>query len=308
MQGDEIVVGFTGTDAQAKGPINATFGVTYSAVYNALLHLTDPGIPKNSGCYRPIKIVAPPGTIVNVNYPGPEVGGNTETHPRIALTVMGAVTKAIPQRGMACEGGTHINFVYGRYHPDYKEYYACYDREGVGRGARPYADGNSFVDSINGNCRVAPVEVFETRFPWLVEEFRLHENPGGPGQFRGGLGAVKTYRALAEIQASQMTDRHKSGAWGLAGGERGATGATLVQRGGQGEWQTIAQAYHRPSTSKYSGVTFAPGDRVRLVTPGGGGWGDPRVRDRAAVREDLLNGFILPDHAREHYGYEGEDA
>jgi N-methylhydantoinase B/oxoprolinase/acetone carboxylase alpha subunit len=307
VRGDEIVVDFTGSDQQAKGPINATFGVTHSATYNALLHLTDPAIPKNSGCYRPVRIVAPPGTVVNVDYPGPEVGGNTEAHPRIALTVIGALAKAVPERAMACEGGTHINFVFGGFHPDNGEYYACYDLEAVGWGARPYADGNNFVDSINGNCRVSPVEVFETRFPWLVEEFRLRENSGGPGKYRGGLGATKTYRARAEITASQLTDRHKLGAWGLFGGQEGARGATLVQVEGRGSWQTIPEAFGRVSTSKYSNVTFRPGDRVRLITPGGGGWGDPRERAQDLIKEDLSEGFITAEHAREQYGIDEEE-
>lgn len=307
VQGDEIIVDYSDSDPQAKGPINATYGVTMSATYNAILHLTDPSIPKNSGCFRPIKVIAPPGTVVNVNYPGPEVGGNTEAHPRIALTVMGALAQARPDRAMACEGGTHINFVFGGWHPDYQEYYACYDLEAVGWGARPYADGNNFCDSINGNCRTIPVEVFETRYPWLVEEFTLHENSGGPGKYRGGLGAIKTCRALAEITASQLTDRHRIPAWGLFGGKPGATGATLIQKAGTDEWLTPVTAFGTKSTSKYSNVTFQPGDRVRLVTPGGGGWGDPRERDRELVAEDLREGFISPEAAKEHYGFSDAD-
>ena len=125
-----------------RGPINATLGVTWSATFNAFLHLTDPTIPKNSGCFRPIKIVAPPGTIVNVDYPGPEVGGNTETHPRIAGAVIGAMAPVIPQRAMAAEGSTHINFVFGGHDEANDEYFACYDIEMVGWGARISADGN----------------------------------------------------------------------------------------------------------------------------------------------------------------------
>jgi N-methylhydantoinase B len=152
VQGEEIVVDYTGTSAQATGPINATLGVTWSATFNALLHLTDPTIPKNSGCFRPIKVVAPPFTLVNVDYPGPEVGGNTETHPRIAGAVIGAMAPVIPQRAMAAEGSTHINFVFGGRDEVNDEYFACYDIEMVGWGGRMSADGNDAQDSINGNC------------------------------------------------------------------------------------------------------------------------------------------------------------
>src|SRR5215468_2435741 len=124
VQGDEIIVDFSGSSPQATGPINATLGVTRSATYNALLHLTDPTIPRNSGCFRPIKVVAPPATVVNVDYPAPEVGGNTETHPRIAYTVIGALAGCVPQRSFAADGGSHTNFVFGGTDPRTREYFA----------------------------------------------------------------------------------------------------------------------------------------------------------------------------------------
>ena len=145
VQGDELIADFWATDAQAKGPINATLGVTWSATYNALFHMTDPSIPKNSGCFRPIKIVARPGTVANVDYPAPEVAGNTETHPRLALIVIGALAQGVPERAMAAESGTGGNFVFGGHHPDYDEYFACYDLISGGWGGRDYADGNDCV-------------------------------------------------------------------------------------------------------------------------------------------------------------------
>ncbi len=307
VQGEEIVVDYTGTSAQATGPINATLGVTWSATFNALLHLTDPTIPKNSGCFRPIKVVAPPFTLVNVDYPGPEVGGNTETHPRIAGAVIGAMAPVIPQRAMAAEGSTHINFVFGGHDEENDEYFACYDIEMVGWGARLTADGNDGQDSINGNCRVMPVEVFETRYPWLIEEWNLLPDSGGAGKFRGGLGTGK--RMLCRrtpITASQMTDRHRIKPWGIYGGKEGANGATLVQQAGSKEWLTVRQAFNKRSSSKYSNITIRPGDRIHLIAPGGGGWGNPAERDRAMVREDVLEGYISPQRAMADYGYPGK--
>lgn len=301
--GDDIVADFTGSAKQAKGPINATLGVTLSATYNALLHMTDPSIPKNSGCFRPIRVVAPAGTIVNVDFPAPEVGGNTETHPRITGTVIGALADVIPHLAMAAEGATHGNFVFGGVHADTKEYFACYDIEVVGWGGRNFADGNDACDSINGNCRVTPVEVFEVRYPWRVEDWVFREDSAGAGKFRGGVGYTKTLTCLNdEIIISQMTDRHKVEPWGLNGGLPGGKGATLFMLSGTDEWLDARQAYNKVSPSKYSNIPIRKGDRVRLVMPAGGGNGDPKERDREAVREDVAEGYVSAKAAQEIYG------
>ena len=303
IQGDEIVVDFTGSSEQLPGPVNATLGVSWSAAYNAILHLTDPSIPKNSGCFRPIKVLAPRGTLVNVDHPGPSVGGNTEAHPRIAGTVIGALAEVAPKHAMAGEGGTHINFVFGGRDPATKEYFACYDIEVVGWGGRPYADGNDAVDSINGNCRVIPVEVFETRYPWLTEEYTLVPDSGGPGQYRGGLGTRKRWRCLnAEITCSQLTDRHNHQAYGLSDGEPGATGMTWFFPASGGPRQTMVEAHGKASTSKWSNVVIKPGDRVELQTPGGGGFGPVEAREPAAIAEDLAEGWITQEAAQRDYG------
>lgn len=303
VQGEEMVIDYTGSTPQVGGPINATLGVAWSAAYNAVLHLTDPSIPKNSGCFRPLRIVAPKGTIVNVDYPAPEVGGNTEAHPRIAGAVIGALAQAAPGRAMAGEGGTHLNFVFGGVDHRNDEYFACYDIETVGWGARPFADGNDATDSINGNCRVMPVEVYETRYPWLTEEYCLRADSGGAGEYRGGLGTQKTWRCLdAEITCSQLTDRHDHQAWGFEGGQPGATGNTLFRHDDGDDWKTMVEAFGKASTSKWSNVVIRPGNRVRLLTPGGGGWGDPAAREAERLEEDLAEGWVSPEAARDAYG------
>jgi 5-oxoprolinase (ATP-hydrolysing)/N-methylhydantoinase B len=304
VQGDEMVADFTGSSPQAKGPINATLGVTLGATYNAAFHLTDPTIPKNSGCFRPIRVVAPPNSVVNVGYPAPSVAGNTETHPRLAAIVIGALSQCVPERAMASESGTGGNFVFGGHHPDYDEYYACYDLMSGGWGGRSFADGNDAVICINGNCRFNPTEVFETRFPFVVENYALLPDSAGAGKFRGGLGYQKTLRARgAEITASQCTDRHKVKTWALFGGGEGRNGATLVQQQGHNDWRTVVEAYGKRSSSKFSNITLHPGDRVRLEVSGGGGYGNPKERDPAMVEEDLREGFVTRDAARRVYGY-----
>ncbi|KQU94673.1 5-oxoprolinase [Ensifer sp. Root31] len=303
--GGDIVVDYAGSSPQASGPINATLGVATSAAYNAVLHMTDPSIPRNSGCFRPIRVMAPPGTIVNVDFPAPEVGGNTETHPRIVGTILGAMSTAVPNRVMAAEGATHCNFVFGGVDADTGEYFACYDLEAVGWGGRSFADGNDGVDSINGNCRITPVEVYETRFPWRIESLAFNVDAGGAGEYRGGVGYTKQMLCLNnEIVCSQMTDRHLFAPWGLEGGTEGGLGATLVMKSGGSDWQTMRQAYGKASTSRYANVSIRRGDRVRLVTPGGGGYGDPSKRDPAAVAHDVREGYVSKEAAKKHYGYQ----
>lgn len=306
VRGDQIIVDYTGSSPQARGPINATLGVSTSAAYNAVLHMTDPSIPRNSGCFRPIKVLSPPGTIVNVDFPAPSVGGNTETHPRITGAILGAMASAVPNRVMAAEGATHCNFVFGGVDAVSGEYFACYDLEAVGWGGRAFADGNDAVDSINGNCRTTPVEVFETRFPWRVECLALDADSGDAGEFRGGLGYTKQMLCLNEtITVSQMTDRHFTKPWGLDGGLEGGCGATLVQKKDSSTWETMCEAYGKISTSRYSNVDILEGDRVKLVTPGGGGFGSPKKRAPEAVERDLRDGYISLESARSNYGYTG---
>jgi len=304
VQGDEVVIDYTGSSPQAKGPINATLGVAYSASFNAMLHLTDQTIPKNSGCFKPIRVIAPGGTVMNVDYPGSEVGGNTETHPMIVGCIFGAMSQCIPERVMASEGTTHGCFVFGGFDERNKEPFGGFDFTYVGYGGRAFADGNDATDSINGNCANTPTEVFETRFPWLVEEYSLRQDSGGAGEHRGGLSISKTMLATGEMLISQMTNKHKRRSWGLFTGKESQPGATLFMRDGGDQWQTIAQAFNKPSPSKYSNVPIRPGDRVSVKAPGGGGYGDPRKRDRRSIVNDVLEGYISREAAARDYGFQ----
>ena len=305
VQGGEVVVDYTGSSKQAKGPINATLGVAWSAAFNAILHMTDETIPLNSGCFRPIRVIAPAGTVMNVDYPGSEVGGNTETHPLIVSAIFGAMVDCVPDRVMASEGTTHGCFVFGGHDELNDEPYGGFDFSYVGYGGRSFADGNDATDSINGNCANTPMEVFETRFPWIVEEYALRPNSGGAGQFRGGLSNVKQMMCTGEMLVSQMTNKHKICAWGLKNGGGGALGATLYKKAGGNKWETTVEAYGKVSPSKYSNIPMNPGDRVRVLAPGGGGFGAPADRSQEAVTEDVREGYISEDQARKIYDFRG---
>lgn len=302
VAGDQFIADFTGTAPQTRGPINCTLAVAMGATYNAVLHMTDPSIPRNSGAFRPIRIIAPPGTLANVNHPAPEVAGNTEVHPRFCGIIFGAMAQCVPDRVMASEANTGGNFVFGGTHPDTGEYFVCYDVMYGGWGGRREADGNDTVVTINGNCRHNPTEVFETRYPWRVETFALTPDSGGAGRRRGGLGFTRTLLATAgEMTVSQCTDHHEVPPWALDGGQPGGLGATEILTGGSGAWRTMKEAFGKASSSKFARVTVKKGDRVRITVPGGGGFGDPALRERELVEEDLREGYVSPRSAAENY-------
>ena len=304
VQGDEVVVDYGGSDPQAQGPINAVLSVALSSAYNAILHLTDPSIPKNSGCFRPIKIVAPAGSMVNANYPATCVGGNTETHIRIAYTIIAALSQCVPERAFATDAGTHSNFLFGATDPRSDDYVVCYDFTCAAWGGRPFADGNEVINCINGNSRMVPIEVFEVRYPWLVEEYALQPDTAGPGRFRGAHALAKVLRCVdTEITVSSVSDRHKMRPWGLLGGGPGAVGGLLYQAPGSDDWRPFTEAFGKTSPSKFANATIGPGDRIRLIAPGAGGYGDAAERNPALIAEDLREGWITPEGARRDYGY-----
>jgi N-methylhydantoinase B/oxoprolinase/acetone carboxylase alpha subunit len=205
---------------------------------------------------------------------------------------------------MASESCTGTNFVFGGNHPDYDEYFACYDIMSGGWGGRYGHDGNDCVIAINGNCRFNPTEVFETRFPLRVENCEMVPDSGGPGRWRGGLGYRRTLLATSvAITGSQCSDRHEVKPWPIFGGEPGGNGATLIRKADSAEWQTVRELYGKISSSKFANITLEPGDRILLVTPGGGGYGDPTAREPEAVAEDVREGYVSAEAAAKSYGH-----
>lgn len=303
VRDDDVIADWTDSDPQAKGPVNATFVVTAAASYSGLLHLTSNDIPRNSGCYRPIRIVTKPGSVVNVRHPGPSVGGNTETHPHLQNVVVAALSQAIPERSAAAEGASGCNFLFAGVHPDSGEYYTNYHIDGSGWGATAFHDGNSAMCPENGNCRNTPVEVLENKFPWMTLEYRLRPDSGGPGKFRGGLGSSRILRVLApEITVSALMDRTKTRAWGLFGGGEGGSGGIFVKKKGDTRFRTFSETFGTVSDSKFTRVVLKEGDEVKIHSPGGGGYGPPAERAPEAVENDIRQGWVSPEAARERYG------
>jgi N-methylhydantoinase B/oxoprolinase/acetone carboxylase alpha subunit len=303
VEDDDMVFDFSDSSPQCTGPMNSTYAVTGSAVFNAMLHLTDPTIPRNEGCYRPFTIVAPPGTIVNCQYPAALVGGNTEVSPRITDIIFGALADAIPDRVPASLGGTSCCFLFGGTHPDTGQLFSHFHFEGIGWGGRPHKDGNSQIIVINGNCRNTPVEIFETRYPLSIESYQLLEDSGGPGKNRGGLGIERVFTVQSSrLTVSALFNRMLVDPFGLHGGRPGMPSGIYVRRAGESGWQTFTEAFGVISPSKFSGIVLSKGEQVKIVAPGGGGWGNPLEREPERVLQDVIEGFVTPEAASRDYG------
>ncbi len=282
-RGDRLVVDFTGSAPQTLGPVNAVLAVTASATYFAVRAATDPTIPANSGCYRPIEIVAPPGTVVNAVAPAAVVGGNLETAQRIVDVILGALGAAIPGRAMgACQGSMN-NVAIGGVDPRTGQPYTLYETIGGGFGGRALADGMDGVHSHMTNTLNTPVEALETAYPLQVVRYELASGTGGAGEHRGGLGIRREIRAIGHTaRVSLLTDRRERGPYGVCGGEAGTVGRnTRVRTDGQEE----------PVPSKGS-IRLSEGEALRIRTPGGGGWGDPARRSAELVERDRREGRI----------------
>ena len=302
IQDDEVIADWRDSDPQSLGPVNATFVVTAAATYSALLHVTSKDIPLNSGCYRPVRLVTKPGTVVNVRHPGPCVGGNTETHPHLQNVVMAALSQAIPERAIAAEAGTACNFLFGGVHPDTGEYYTNYHFDGGGWGATASHDGNAVSCPVNGNCRNTPAEVLESKYPFLTLEYSMRPDSGGAGRFRGGLGGTRVLRVTGpEITVSALLDRTRTHPWGLLGGGEGASGGLFVKKKGDTQFRTFSEVYGTVSASKFTRIKLKEGDEVKIQSPGGGGYGPPADRPPEAIEEDIRQGFVSPEAARQLY-------
>lgn len=306
IRGDEVIADFTGSSPQVRGPMNCTFVVAASAVYNAVFCVADPQmlIPRNSGCYRPVRIIAPPGTVVNVKHPGPSVGGNTDLQPKLIDLLLAALGQAVPERVAASSGGSSSNLLFGGIHPETGAYYSNYHFDGMGAGGTTEKDGNDAEITRHSNCRNTPIEVFEHRYPLVTLEYRLAPDSGGPGRHRGGLATCRTLRVTAdEITFSALFDRSRIAPAGLFGGRAGRGSELLVRRSGELEFRRFDELFGVASPTKFTNVVLRRGDEVRYRTPGGGGFGDPRLRDPELIQEDLLEGYISVEAAEREYGF-----
>ncbi len=262
IDGDELLADFTGTHDQIDGNINAVSAVTRSCLYYAVRVATDPEIPTNGGCYRVLHLNAPAGSLVDAVSPAAVAAGNVETSQRIADVLLGALAVAAPDRVPAAGQGTMNNVLVG------SDDFAYYETIAGGQGGRPGRAGQSGIHTGMTNTKNTPVESLEAHYPFKVLRYRLRVDSGGAGEFPGGDGIEREIEFTAPATVSLMGERRRVPPWGLAGGFPGACGEDwLIRRGG--------------ARTRLAGkTTFAvePGDRLLVLTPGGGGWGTPPTR------------------------------
>jgi N-methylhydantoinase B len=257
-----VVVDFTGTDPQVEGAINAVEAITYSACFYVFRCLLSEDVPATAGLMRPIKVIAPEGTIVNARPPAAVAGGNVETSQRIVDVVLRALAQALPDRIPAAAAGTMTNLTIGGIDPRTGEPFSYYETIAGGMGARPGKDGVSGVHTHMTNSLNTPVEALEHAYPFRVTHYGFRPGSGGDGATRGGDGIVREIELLCDAQVSLLSDRRNNGPYGLDGGEAGKTSSV----------RAITSAGEIEIPAKGS-MRLHKEDRVRLETPGGGGWG-----------------------------------
>jgi N-methylhydantoinase B len=272
IRGDQATVDFTGSAPECPGGVNAVMAVTRSAVLYVFLGLLVtpweedagglPDPPLNAGCFRPIRVVAPEGTVVHARPPRAVAAGNVETSQRIVDVVLGALARALPEVVPAASQGTMNNLALGGVDPRRGAPFAFYETIAGGTGATPRADGRDAVHSHMTNTWNTPVEALELTCPLRVERYEIRRGSGGRGTHRGGDGVLREIRALAPCTGTLLAERRRFRPYGLQGGEPGASGKDTVLRG---EVREAIPAKVR--------LDLAPGDLLSIATPGGGGWG-----------------------------------
>jgi N-methylhydantoinase B len=301
IQGDQIHFDYAGTGAQTLGGINCPLAVTCNSTWFTVKALTDISIPINQGCYRPITIDAPSGSIVNCQFPASVVSGNTETSPRVIDLLLKALAQAVPERVVGQSNCAACSGVFGGKDPDAdrvrrtgRPFVSMVEPHGGGMGARASKDGVNGIRVYVGNAGSLPVEFIEQTMPLVVEEWALVTDSGGAGRYRGGLTARRTYR----VGFDQATF--------TVAGERGQF-APKGHFGGQAGAHFLCSVTHPDGSTellppKGATAVVRKGDRVVVQPAGSGGYGDPHERPAEDVMADLANGYISEASARNLYG------
>ena len=260
---DLAVVDFSGSDPQTAGSVNAVYAITASVVFYVFRTLVGFAIPSNAGGMRPLRIIAPEGTIVNARPPAAVCGGNVETSQRIVDVLYKCLAQAMPDRIPAASQGTMNNLAFGAIDPRTRHPVAYYETVSGGMGARPTMHGLSGVHTHMTNSLNTPVEALEHTYPVRVLRYSLRHHSGGIGKWRGGDGVVRELRFLTRAQLTVLSERRKFAPYGLNGAEAGAPGVNLIARN-DGKTEQLPSKFTR---------WVEEGDVLSIQTPGGGGWG-----------------------------------
>jgi len=287
-------VDYTGTSPQTKGPINAVPSAAQAAAYFAVRCIGDPTIPSNGGCFRPVRLTLPEGSLVNPRPPAP-VNARTGTVKRLSTTILSALRPALPDRLTAPWAALTLVCRYiGT--TDAGERFVVGDHFVGGAGAGLDRDGVDVIATDMGNTWSLPVETIELEAPVRVRENAIRPDSGGAGRHRGGNGLVREFEVLsAEMQFVHRGERHFEPARGVEGGQDGARSRTTVIR-------TDGSIEEVPSKAM---LRLRRGDRVRIETAAGAGWGDPALRDPAAIAADIEAGKVSAEAAARLHGLRG---
>ena len=290
---DELRADFTGTSKQVLGPMNARLSAAKACVYFAAKAVLDPDLPTNAGAYRPIDVFAPEGTILQATYPAAIGNANILTDQRVVDVLLGAFYQIVPHRVCAaCSGEMNLLNIGGS-DPRNGEYYNYVETYAGGQGAMHDLDGSDGIHTHLTNTRNAPVETIERTYPLQVVRYGLVPDTCGHGRRRGGCGMMRELKCLGERTTITIgADRRKFTPWGLEKGQN-AVGAHC--------WVTSPDGSKRELPTKVHTV-LKQGDQIYTQTPGGGGWGDPSERDRAAVERDVEDELITAESAAQAYG------
>ncbi len=287
---DEMEVDFTGSSPATKGPINMPFGITLAVSALVFKAVTTPDTAANEGNFRPLRVIAPPGSLMHAVPPSPTF---TLWPGHISIEV---ITKALaigmPDIVPASSGGDLFAVMGVGTHPNTGKMWLEATNEGVGFGGHATGDGeNGIMHLSEPGTRNNPVEVLEAKAPWLIERYELRPDSGGPGRWRGGLGVTRVYRMLAAASVLTLVKKTKSKPWGMAGGHKGASGYPLFRPGTERE-QVASMVYEH----------MEPGDVLVNHSGGGGGWGNPLEREAERVLHDVHEGYVSLESATRDYG------
>ena len=292
IKGDRLSLDFTGTAPATAGPVNISRGTAEAAVYVAIKHIF-PGLPANAGVMRPLSITIPERSLLAAEFPAP-TGGYTETILRMIDVIFSAMAQAAPDRVVANAYGT-INALSLAGHRADGRRWVMFSFYGGGHGGSATGDGLNHGNAPISTATIPPVEILEAAYPVRFTQWALRPDSAGAGTHRGGLGAVYEIELLEQsAQAFLFGERGRFAPKGAAGGGDAALNRFAYQT--HGDWQAP------PMVSKMVGIGLAHGQRVRLETPGGGGYGPPQDRDPARVARDVALGYVTPEAADRDYG------
>ncbi|MDD9726706.1 hydantoinase B/oxoprolinase family protein [Roseovarius sp. SK2] len=293
-EAERLVFDFTGSAPPCLGPMNSVRATTLSSVYLAMRHIF-PDVPISAGAFEPLEVTGIEGTFLDAQYPRPVSGCAAEVSQRIAEAVFGALVQALPERVTAAPAGTSGNFALGGHDPAKGRDFVMYQLSGGGYGGWDDGDGITNGCSTIGISKAPPVEIMEQAFPVLYHRYALREGSGGAGRMRGGFGLdYEVELRRGQAKASFVMDHGRFGPQGAMGGGDGAPNEVTVWRGDV--------PYTPVHFSKEQDIPLEPGDRVRVKTPGGGGYGDPMQREPALVAADVRLGRYSVEEAERLFG------